>query len=448
MLSALRQYDTIFALSSGVGKSAVSIIRISGSESRRILQSITSGRAEARLARLARIIDPETEDLVDVGIVIWFPGPNSFTGEDCVELHVHGSIAVVAKIFSILRKMAGVRSAEAGEFTRRAMENGKLDLIAAEALADLIDADTEAQRKLALVQAGGSLRALAERLREKLIELMADLEIGLDFADEVDSVGGICRRVQLELAAVELELAAVEAGYSNAERVRDGLNVLIAGPPNAGKSSLLNALARRDVAIVSEFAGTTRDLVEIRLDLNGFPVNLVDSAGIRATDDPIEREGVRRALVRAETADLVLWLCPMNEPHAAPPQDLDRRALWVLRTKADLGQVDGCPPSSGIETLAVSVQSGLHLEELIQALKTFAEKNMSVDSSIVVANERQWRAIVSARDAIQSARQKCLPEEVVAEELRRACFSLESLLGRIGVDDVLDSLFARFCIGK
>ncbi len=258
MYSALGRHETIFALSSGLGKCAVSVIRISGPQSREILESMTSCRARPREAQLTAVRDPESGETVDRGLAIWFPGPNSFTGEDLLELQLHGSRAVIAKIFSILRRMPGVRAAEPGEFSRRAMENGKLDLIATEALADLIDADTEAQRKLALTEQAGTLRVFGEELRDELIGLMADLEIALDFADEVDAAGEIGERVRSELQIIEAKLSAVEGGYASAERVRDGLTVLIAGAPNAGKSSLLNALARRDVAIVSEIAGTTQ----------------------------------------------------------------------------------------------------------------------------------------------------------------------------------------------
>lgn len=271
MYASLGRDETIFALSSGIGKSAVSVIRISGPRSRQILESMTSGHATPRQARLTKVRDPESGEIVDQGLALWFPGPHSFTGEDLMELHLHGSRAVVAKIFSVLGQIPGVRVAEPGEFSRRAMENGKLDLIATEALADLIDAETEAQRKLALLEQGGSLRSFGDQLRNDLIGLMADIEIALDFTDEVDGAEGIADGVRSNLTIIEAKLAAVEGGHANAERVRDGLTVLIAGPPNAGKSSLLNAIAQRDVAIVSEIAGTTRDLVEVRLDLGGTP---------------------------------------------------------------------------------------------------------------------------------------------------------------------------------
>ena len=448
MYSALGRHETIFALSSGLGKCAVSVIRISGPQSRDILELMTSCRARPREAQLTTVSDPESGETVDRGLATWFPGPNSFTGEDLLELQLHGSRAVIAKIFAILRQMPGVRAAEPGEFSRRAMENGKLDLLATEALADLIDADTEAQRKLALAEQAGTLRVFGEGLRDELIGLMADLEIALDFADEVDAAGEIGERVHSELKIIEAKLSVVEGGYASAERVRDGLTVLIAGAPNAGKSSLLNALARRDVVIVSEIAGTTRDLVEVRLDLGGLPVNLVDTAGMRPTTDPIEREGVRRALEKARSADLVLWLSPANEAETCPPANLAYDALWIVRTKADLRATVAGEGGRDGRAFFLSAHTGFQLDGLLHALRDFAERKMSINSSIFVANERQWRAVVAAREAVRAAGQPNLPPEVIAEELRRASFALENLLGKIDVENVLDSVFGRFCIGK
>ncbi len=448
MYSALGRCETIFALSSGVGKCAVSVIRISGAKSLRILESMTSCPVRPRVAQLTNLRDPASGEIVDQGLAIWFPGPNSFTGEDLLELQLHGSRAVIAKVFSILRQTPGVRTAEPGEFSRRAMENGKLDLIEAEALADLIDADTEAQRKLALMEKSGALRGFGEALRDELVRLMADLEIALDFADEVDVSDEIAEQVRSELKIIEGKLSAAESCYSSAERVRDGLTVLIAGPPNAGKSSLLNALARREVAIVSEIAGTTRDLVEVRLDLCGLPVNLIDTAGMRPTDDPIEQEGVRRAMEKARAADLVLWLSPVNESVTSPPADLAFEALWTVRTKVDLSAKAAGEQNNDGEVYPLSAHSGFQLDGLLQGLQEFAEKKMSINSSVIVANERQRRAIVAARQAIEAAVQPNSPPEVMAEELRCASFALESLLGKIGVENILDSVFSRFCIGK
>jgi tRNA modification GTPase len=448
MYSALGRNETIFALSSGVGKCGVSVIRISGPQSRAILESTTSCPVRPRVAQLTTLRDPADGEIVDQGLAIWFPAPNSFTGEDLLELQLHGSRAVIAKVFSILRQTPAVRAAEPGEFSRRALENGKLDLIETEALADLIDADTDAQRKLALMAKSGILRGFGESLRDELIRLTADLEIALDFADEVDASDEIGERVRSELKIVREKLSAAESSFASAERVHDGLTVLIAGPPNAGKSSLLNALARRDVAIVSEIPGTTRDLVEVRLDLGGLPVNLIDTAGMRPTDDPIEREGVRRAREKAGSADLVLWLSPINETETAPPADLAYEALWTVRTKVDLSAGHAAKEKNGERVYFLSAHTGFQLDRLLQSLQDFAESKMSINNSIIVANERQWRAIVAARHAVEAAGEPYLPPELMAEELRRASFALESLLGKIEVENILDSVFSRFCIGK
>lgn len=448
MFSELKRQETIYALSTGAGKSAVAIVRVSGPKSKAIIQSLIKGRIEPRVARLTEIIDPDTFEIVDRGLVLWFPAPNSFTGEDCLEFQLHGSRAVVAKIYRILEQIAGVRLAEPGEFTQRALKNGKLDLIGVEALGDLIDAETEAQRSLAIRQMGGELSAFAEHLRGAIIQILADIEIDLDFVDEIEDATSIANRIQFELESVEDELAAIEASYASVERVRDGVTVLISGRPNSGKSSLLNALARREVAIVSEFAGTTRDLIEVRLDLGGLPVNLVDTAGIRQSDDPIECEGVKRAMEKAESADLVLWLSPMNEAISPPPPELSKGATWMILTKADLEGVADVIPARDEALLKVSVRSAHQIDVLIGALRDFAESRTSISNSAIVANERQRLALSAARDAIRVARQPGIPLEIVAEELRRACFAMESLLGKIGVEDILDSLFARFCIGK
>jgi len=448
MCAAYDASETIYALSSGSGKAGVAVIRISGGKAPELLLTLTSAKPIPRVAQLTRIMHPQTQDTVDRGIAIWFPAPRSFTGEDCLELQVHGSIAVVADICKMLSKIPGVRLADPGEFSRRALENGKIDLIDAEALADLIDAETSAQRKLAQCSLEGQLRTFADRSRALIIELLADIEVGLDFSDEVDPSFLGLERIEATLREIENNLLEAESNYGIVERIRDGLTVVIAGPPNAGKSSLLNVLARRDAAIVSEYAGTTRDLIEVRLDLGGLPVNVIDTAGVRFTCDPVESEGVRRTLAKAEAADLILWLSPLGETELGCPGDLAGGNVWQVRTKADLCRSKAEPVNSDQPVLVISARTGYQMDVLIEALKNFAKLNMSLEGSVVIANERQRQSIVAARVAISAARVPNLPLEVVAEELRRAAFSLECLLGKIGIEDVLDDLFARFCVGK
>ena len=251
----------------------------------------------------------------------------------------------------------------------------------------------------------------------------------------------------MRLAAIQSELEVLRSSHDRAELIRDGLTVLIAGPPNAGKSSLLNSLARREAAIVSEYAGTTRDIIEVRMDLGGFQVNLIDTAGIRESDDPIEREGIKRALAKSESADLVLWLVPLDFGDVEPPEELLRRPLWRVATKSDLCTQDVADsPEEGVFPL--SVKSGLNIELLIERLHAFADENMTLSGSLVLANERQLHAVELALDALGDARRANIALEILAEDLRRVCFALESLIGKVGVEDILDNLFSRFCIGK
>jgi tRNA modification GTPase len=442
---------TIYALASGAGKSAVAIIRISGPKANVILRSVAGASPPARAATLLPIQNPKTGEILDHGVVLWFPAPRSFTGEDCVELQVHGSRAVVRAILDVLAAFPETRMARPGEFARRALANGKLDLVSVEALADLIDAETEQQRRLATIAASGALQKTVGQLRGQVLDLMALVETELDFSDEGDAPHDVASQIQRRIPEIRHELESLRSTHDRAELIREGLSVLIAGPPNAGKSSLLNALARREAAIVSEYAGTTRDLIEVKLDLGGFPVNVIDTAGIRESEDPIEREGIHRALTKSRIADLVLWLVPLGSQAIEPPEELLRRPMWRIATKADLSSENiGSELSGGGDETSfdLSVKTGLNLEFLMDRLQVFADENMTVASSLVVANARQKNAIDGALDALADAERINLPLEILAEDLRRACFALEELIGKVGVEDILDSLFARFCIGK
>src|SRR4249919_981602 len=300
--------DTIFALSSGRPPAAIAVVRISGPRAGEALKALAGRMPEPRKAGLARVRDPATGEAIDEALALWFPGPNSETGEDMAELQLHGGRAVIAAVLGALGRIDGLRPAEAGEFTRRAFENGRLDLTAVEGLADLIGAETEAQRRQAYRQLKGLLGDRAESWRRRLIEALALVEARIDFSDEADvpeDLIGPALKIVRELCA---EIAAALCAAKHSERLRDGLVVAIAGPPNAGKSTLLNRIAKREAAIVSPYAGTTRDIIEVHLDLGGLPVTLLDTAGIRQTDDPVEREGVTRARARAAGADLVLWV--------------------------------------------------------------------------------------------------------------------------------------------
>src|SRR6476646_548697 len=321
--------DTIFALSSGRPPAAIAVVRISGPRAGDALTVLAGRLPEPRKAALARVRDPATGEAIDEALALWFPAPRSETGEDMAELQLHGGRAVIAAVLSALGRIEGFRPAEAGEFTRRAFENGRMDLTAVEGLADLIGAETEAQRRQAYRQLKGLLGKRAETWRARMIEALALVEARIDFSDEADVPEDLIGPALKVVQGLRDEIAEALAGAARGERLRDGLVVAIAGPPNAGKSTLLNRIARREAAIVSPYAGTTRDVIEVHLDLGGWPVTLLDTAGIRESQDPVELEGVRRARERANTADLILWVVEAGD---ALGQDEVGNALWARDT--------------------------------------------------------------------------------------------------------------------
>src|SRR4051812_15664253 len=326
--------QTIFALSSGRPPSAISVVRVSGSQAGVLLRSIAGKLPPPRLATRVLLRDTRQQP-IDDALILWFPAPASATGEDVAEFHLHGGRAVLTALFAALSAFVDVRPAEPGEFTRRAFENGKLDLTEAEALDDLIHADTERQRRQALRQLRGLLGDRARDWRNQIIAASALIEAGIDFSDEGDVPAELVEPALSKVRVLLGEIEEVLAAQGRSERLRDGLVVAIAGPPNVGKSTLINQLARREVAIVSPHAGTTRDIIEVQLDLDGYPLTLIDTAGIRDADDPVEQEGVRRARARAAEADLVLWLSdPEHETQPAERGAL----LWKVRNKIDLAQ--------------------------------------------------------------------------------------------------------------
>jgi tRNA modification GTPase len=438
--------QTIFALSSGRPPSAIALVRVSGSRAGAIVTALTGRMPTPRVATRALLRDVGQRP-IDDAVLLWFPAPASATGEDVAEFHVHGGRAVLAALFAALSGFENVRAAEPGEFTRRAFENGKLDLTEAEGLDDLIHADTDRQRQQALRQLKGLLGDRARDWRARIIEASALIEAGIDFSDEGDVPAEL---IAPALAKVETLLAEIEevlAGQGRSERLRDGLIVAIAGPPNVGKSTLMNALARREVAIVSPHAGTTRDVIEVQLELDGFPVTVIDTAGIRETNDPVEQEGVRRARARAADADLVLWLTDTS------PEMIHREGpapVWTVRSKIDLET----PPGPLAEAprhgkFQISARRGDGLPELIAALIGFAEHYFGGGEAGLIGRTRQRELLQETAVALR----RCLEtvgegEELAAEELRRATHSLGRLLGQVDVEDILDVIFREFCVGK
>jgi tRNA modification GTPase len=438
--------DTIFALSSGRGLAAVAVVRISGPRAREALERLAGKVPEARRAAHAIVRNPANGEVIDDALALWFPGPRSETGEDMVEFQVHGGRAILAAVFQALGNIDGFRPALAGEFTRRALLNGKLDLSAVEGLGDLIAAETEAQRRQALLQYRGGLAKKVEEWREQLIAVLASLEASIDFVDEGDVPEDLLTPAMRTASALLDEIRGTLKDAERGERLREGLVVAIAGPPNAGKSTLLNRLAQREAAIVTDIPGTTRDPIEVALDLNGVPVILVDTAGVRETSDPVESEGVRRALGRAASADLVLWL--VDADVAEIPSSPSAHELVLVRSKADRVDSETQRRIGQAGELVLSAQSGFGIDALIDLLTRRAEALGG--SPALVTHARQRQAIGEAADRIASAINFAAPgrEELVAEEFRLAARALGRVTGRVDVEDVLDLVFRNYCIGK
>jgi tRNA modification GTPase len=408
-------------------------------------------RPRPRVAAL-RTVRNGTGEVLDQGLVLWFPGPRTETGEDMAELHVHGGRAVVGGVLAALSALPGLRLAEPGEFARRAFENGKFDLTAAEALADLVDADTAAQRRQALRHAGGAQARLYDGWRADLVRAQALTESAIDFSDEADVSAGALAEAGALVSRLAPAIRAYLDDGRRGEILREGFRVAIAGPPNAGKSSLLNALSRREAAIVSDEAGTTRDIIEVMLDLGGMPVVLSDTAGIRETEGKVEREGVRRAVAHARAADLVLWLTDVTAGPAAPPAHLAREGAEVLlvANKADL--LPGGPPPSGRQapgTLWLSVLTGEGLPELAATVGRRAAQRIGASEAPVITQARHRQQLELCAEALE-AYLAALPAEpeLRAEELRRAATALGRITGRVDAEEVLGEIFGRFCIGK
>ena len=498
-----RERDTIFAPASGVGRAAIAVLRISGPGCAAALEAIApGGEFPDRCAVLITLRRPRSGEPLDRALVTRFQAPRSFTGEEMAEVSVTGGRAVTAAVVKALATIPGLRLAEPGEFAWRAFVNGKIDLTEVEGLADLVEAETEAQRRQAQRIAGGALSRECEALRASLIEAMAAVEAQIDFSDVEDADGltldAVKRAARGAIERIDRALATADA----AERLREGFTVVIAGPPNVGKSTLMNALAGREVAITSPIAGTTRDLIEVFLDLRGYPVTLVDTAGIRDSVDPIEQEGVARARRRAGSADLTLWLddgagrqipgvgSPVLSvrtkidlvtdsspvvigPPPAPPlwgrdgvggradgrrpvvsAEVDTVAKNRRRRRdppPDLHHKGGGAPSTGVAgaKFAISAKTGAGVDQLLDALAELAEERMSSREPALLTVERHRYAFQDARDALAATLGPDAAEwELIAEDLRRAAAAMDRIVGRIGAEEVLGEIFARLCVGK
>ncbi|MEW9305501.1 tRNA uridine-5-carboxymethylaminomethyl(34) synthesis GTPase MnmE [Labrys neptuniae] len=438
--------ETIVALASGVGRAGVAVIRLSGPSVRFGLETIAGSVPQPRRAALRRLKDPGNGEVLDEALVLFFPGPASFTGEDVAELQVHGGRAIIAGVIAALTALPGFRLAERGEFTRRAVANGRMDLTSAEGIASLVEAETSSQRRQALRQAGGALERAAMAWRQRLAGLLALMEAEIDFPDEED-VPALFHSVRSGAEALLAEIEMALRGARSGERLREGAVMVIAGPPNAGKSTLLNALARRDVAIVSPIAGTTRDTLEVHLDLGGYPVTLIDTAGLRETNDVVEAIGVERARASLDRADLVIWL-EAGDARADPPE-LPAPLLRVL-TKQDDSQDP--PPHTlpaGFE-LGLSARSGAGMPALLERLEQAARKALESGETALVTRERHRRELetVTAHLATVRAADEATPVEFVAEDLRLAVRAIGRLTGRVDIDEIYDVIFREFCIGK
>lgn len=434
--------DTIFALSSGRLPSGVAVIRASGPKVRFVIETIVGQNLKPRYAHYKTFRTRNGND-IDRGLILFFQGPASFTGEDCVEFHVHGGVAVVEKLLSELSSIPNCRMAEPGEFTRRAFTNGKMDLTIAEGLADLIAAETEGQRRLALQVASGVQRQLYNEWRQSLVRARAFIEAELDFSDEGDVPGSVAEQVWISLKSLQQDIDQHIASGKRASLLREGLHVVIAGAPNAGKSSLLNFLAGREVAIISEEAGTTRDLLEVKLDLGGIPVYVTDTAGLRETKSSVERIGIERARQRASEADLVLLLEDMSNP-VDVMMDETEIELWRIGTKLDLEIKNPAQWSYHIST-----KTGEGLDDLVNQIQDFAESKLGQIADAVPTRQRHINLLKMTRDEIDKAlARKDLPLELRAENMRLASQYLGRITGDVDVEEILDLIFSQFCIGK
>ncbi len=442
---------TIYALSSGPGISGVAVIRISGLETKKIIEKLTnSDLPKPRIATLKKISKINNNELIDEGIIIWFPGPQSYTGEDMAEMHVHGSIAVVRAIIDQLSTIEKCRLAEPGEFTKLAFQNGKINLLKAESISDLISAETEIQRQQAVKIMSGRSSEKFNLLREKLLKILSNVEAKIDFPDE-DLPDDVIKNIKIDSEKIRKEIEKILNDKKVGERIREGFKIAIIGPANAGKSSLLNYLSKRDIAIVSETAGTTRDVVEAHLNLDGYPVIISDTAGIRESQDEIEKKGIKLALKRAEDADLnVIVIEPKSVDFTGFLNDLVSEKAIIAINKIDLGYKDINQQITKFNPIFLSIKNETNLDELINRIKEKLKNKFISSNETLITRERHRRSLEACVNHLKFFEEKNSKEDFDkgAEDLRLATRHLGMIVGKVDVEEILGSIFSDFCIGK
>ena len=442
---------TIYALSSGPGLSGIAVIRISGSDTKKVLQNMTFLKLpEAKVATLRKFKNPQTKDLIDEGILLWFPGPESYTGEDMAEFHVHGSKAVVEAMHSSLSKINGCRLAEPGEFTKIAFQNGKINLLKAESISDLISSETEIQRRQAIKIMSGKSSDKFNSLRQKLLKILSNIEAKIDFPED-DLPDDILNNILLDAKNVRQEIEKILNDQKVGEKIREGFKIAIIGPVNAGKSSLLNYLSKRDVAIVSEIAGTTRDVIETHLNLDGYPVIISDTAGIRDSIDEIEKKGIKLALEKAENADLnLIVLEPKSVNLSHFLNDVVSKNSIVVINKTDLGNDKFNNEFKKYNPIQISIKEEKNLDKLINLIKENLKNKFISSEEIFITRQRHRMNLEECVVCLKNFEEKNTKEDFdkAAEDLRLATRYLGMIVGKVDVEEILGSIFNDFCIGK
>ena len=442
---------TIYALSTGPGTSGIAIVRVSGVDTKNIIKLLTNASIPTpRVATLRKINKINTSELIDEGIVLWFPGPESYTGEDMAEFHIHGSKAVIDALHSSISRIDSCRLAEPGEFTKLAFQNGKINLLKAESIADLISAETEIQRQQAIKIMNGKSSDKFNELREKLLKILSYVEAKIDFPDE-DLPEDILKDIQKKSNEVYLDIKKILEDQRVGERIREGFKIAIIGPTNAGKSSLLNHLSNRDVAIVSETAGTTRDIIETHLNIDGYPVVVSDTAGIRESKNEIEKKGIKLALDRAEDADLKLIVIDAKNPNfkGVLKELMDENAILVVN-KSDLLCKNLNPEIKKFNHVLISVQKNLNIDDLILKIKDKLKNKFINSNDILITRERHRQHLEQSLSYLKNFAEKNHTEDFdkAAEDLRLASRHLGMIVGKVDVEEILGSIFNDFCIGK